>query len=239
MKKYQIDVQRLVGLEGFFGIVYIFVIIFIMSFVPCPNKLMCDIYGPLEDPIVAFYDMFRRPEIFWVSMVIVVGILFININCQYLTKHVSCVYSAFWMATRTVCVWIFSVILQLETLSYPSSLIQFFGFVLLVTGNLTYNEIIEWKCFGINSQMEKYRIKFNRKKKMKVRDMEFEQLQRGSFLRYAEDKDKENTARSLQGLNQPRKNSSTEKLSMDNNKQTGSRCPDSFISGNGSLFSQT
>lgn len=60
LKNYHMDPKRLVGLEGMFGIVWIFVIIFIVSFVPCPTELMCDTYGYLEDPISGFRELFRN-----------------------------------------------------------------------------------------------------------------------------------------------------------------------------------
>lgn len=49
-----------------------------------------------------------------------------------------------------------SLLVGLEDFELRSFLIQFLGFTLLVTGNLTYNEVIEWKCCGINRHMSKY-----------------------------------------------------------------------------------
>ena len=80
-----------------------------------------------------------------------------------LTKHVSCVFRAFWDATRTVTVWAISVLLGLESLSWQGSPIQLAGFVFLVVGNLTYNEVIEWKFWGINKYMSKYDVTVRRK----------------------------------------------------------------------------
>jgi hypothetical protein len=86
-----------------------------------------------------------------------------------LTKHVSCVFRAFWDATRTVTVWAISVLLGLESLSWEGSPIQLAGFVFLVVGNLTYNEVIEWKFWGINKYMSKYDVTV-RRKSIKTRD---------------------------------------------------------------------
>ena len=105
LKNFQIDCQRLVGLEGTFGMVWISVIIFVASFFQCPNILMCDMYGYMEDPITGFSQIFRNSEIFIVTIVIVMAIVFININGMVLTKYVSCVFSAFMNATRTITVW--------------------------------------------------------------------------------------------------------------------------------------
>lgn len=43
LEKYEIDVQRMVGLEGFFGIVWIFIWIMVFSYIPCPNSHLCDV----------------------------------------------------------------------------------------------------------------------------------------------------------------------------------------------------
>lgn len=43
LSKYEIDCQRMVGLEGFFGMVWIFLWIMIFSYIPCPNELLCDV----------------------------------------------------------------------------------------------------------------------------------------------------------------------------------------------------
>ena len=105
VKNFQIDCQRLVGLEGTFGIVWISVIISVVSFFQCPNILICDTYGYMEDPITGFSEIFRKSEIFICSIVIVMATVFINMNGMILTKHVSAVFSAFMNATRTITVW--------------------------------------------------------------------------------------------------------------------------------------
>lgn len=163
LNEWQIDCQRMVGLEGFFGLVWIFMWIMIASYVPCPNQNMCDVYGYMDDPIAGVNQIFADWHVLMWSFVIIFSILFFNLNGIILTKQVSCVFRAFWDATRTVTVWLLSVILGLETLDWVSSPIQLLGFVFLVLGNLTYNETIEWKCCGMNKYMSKYDVKLRRK----------------------------------------------------------------------------
>lgn len=110
----------------------------------------------MEDPVIGFRQMLTDKNILFWSCVIIFSILWFNLNGLVLTKHVSCIFRAFWDATRTVSVWMVSLIIGLETFELNSFLIQFAGFTLLVLGNFTYNEIIEWKIFGINSHMSKY-----------------------------------------------------------------------------------
>lgn len=38
LSKYEIDVQRMVGLEGLFGVVWIFIWMMVFSFIPCPDS---------------------------------------------------------------------------------------------------------------------------------------------------------------------------------------------------------
>jgi len=43
LRKYEIEPQRMVGLEGFFGMIWIFLWIMIFSYIPCPNEHLCDV----------------------------------------------------------------------------------------------------------------------------------------------------------------------------------------------------
>lgn len=104
---------------------------------------MCEMGGSLEDPVSGMVQAFSSWELLgWIVGILVV-ILFINLNGMILTKHVSCVFSAFWNASRCVSVWVVCVILGLEQLEWKSALLQIVGFCLLVAGNVTYNEIVE------------------------------------------------------------------------------------------------
>ena len=56
LMKYEIDCQRMVGLEGFFGVIWIFLWIVIFSFIPCPNSLLCDVS---IHPTISMTNFFR------------------------------------------------------------------------------------------------------------------------------------------------------------------------------------
>jgi len=158
LTRWHIDCQRMVGLEGFFGMIWIYCIIIIVSFIPCPNVNMCDMNGYMDDPISGFREIFENtPVLIW-TCVIIFAILFFNLNGIVLTKHVSCTFRAFWDATRTVTVWLISASLGLESFSWAGTPVQLAGFILLVVGNLTYNEVIEWKCCGLNKKLKKYDV---------------------------------------------------------------------------------
>ena len=186
---HQVDPYMMVGTEGLYGTSYIFVVIFIMSFINCPSQLMCDVNGYFEDPISGLREIFASTELIIWSVAILIIILFINVNGLVLVKYVSCMFNAFWQATRCISVWIVSASLGLEKVEIRSASIQMVGFVLLVLGNLTYNEIIEWKCCGINKGMQKYK-KFKiskRTKPLTAKQLHENELKRNSFLQKADD----------------------------------------------------
>jgi hypothetical protein len=43
LKHYQISAQRMVGLEGIFGMVFIWIWIMLFTFIPCPSIDLCDV----------------------------------------------------------------------------------------------------------------------------------------------------------------------------------------------------
>lgn len=65
------------------------------------------------------------------------------------------------------------------------------GFVLLVIGNLTYNEVIEWPCWILKRGMGKYQAKvrdtrniiYKQEKLVSKDEVMRRELARGSFLR--------------------------------------------------------
>ena len=86
-----------------------------------------------------------------------VAVLLLNLCGLILVKHVSAVFRSFWGTTSIISIWATSILLGLEKFDAVKSSIQAGGFVFLVLGNFTYNEVIEWKLFGINKDMSKYR----------------------------------------------------------------------------------
>ena len=158
MMKYVVPPQRMVGMEGMLGIIWTIMWLGIFSYFNCPDNGLCDIGGYLEDPVMGVKQIFGSTGLTLWSILIIFSIMFFNLSSLNLTKRMSCIYTAFWSATRTVVVWVVSVVLGLETWNWKSSPIEVAGFVFLLVGNLTYNEIIEWKCFGLNKKLQKYMV---------------------------------------------------------------------------------
>jgi hypothetical protein len=158
MMKYVVPPQRMVGMEGFLGITWTIMWLGIFSYFQCPDNGLCDIGGYLEDPVMGVKKIMESTGLLLWSVLIIFSIMLFNLSSLNLTKRMSCIYTAFWGATRTVVVWVVSITLGLETWNWSSSPIEVAGFVFLLVGNLTYNEIIEWKIFGLNKKLSKYQV---------------------------------------------------------------------------------
>lgn len=156
MIKNAVEPQRMVGMEGFLGIIWTLCWMVGLSFFNCPDEYMCDMGGYMEDPITGMKQILNSGGLFFWCALCVVSVMFFNMSSLNLTKRVSCIYGAFWSATRTAVVWIVSLLVGLESWDWTASPIQFVGFLFLLGGNLVYNEIIEVKFCGLNKKLPKY-----------------------------------------------------------------------------------
>jgi len=157
LTKYEVPPQRMVGIEGLFGIIFLFNWTMIFSFIKCPSNDMCDIRGYFEDPVTGLKQLFSEWGLLAWSCVTICSIMFFNNYGLMLTKYVSSVFRAFWDASRTVLVWAVSLTFGLETFVLKVFLIQVAGFICLLLGNFIYNEVIEIKFLGLNKNLRKYR----------------------------------------------------------------------------------
>lgn len=104
--KHQVPPMRMVGIEGMFGLVFIFNWMMVFSFVKCPSASMCDIDGYFEDPITGLIQMFSDWRLLSWCIGTVFSIMFFNLYGLTLTQNVSSVFRAFWNAARTITVWV-------------------------------------------------------------------------------------------------------------------------------------
>jgi hypothetical protein len=147
----------MIGLEGLYGIIWSFVMCCIFSFLPCIHPDLCNIEGRFEDVVEAAREIVTQPGLLFWCCSAAVAVLLLNLCGLILVKHVSAVFRSFWGTTSIISIWATSILLGLEKFDPVKSSIQAGGFVFLVLGNFTYNEVIEWKLFGINKDMSKYR----------------------------------------------------------------------------------
>jgi len=111
----------------------------------------------LEDPIAGVTQIFSDFMLFFWIMVTVLSIMIFNVNGLILTQNVSSVFRAFWDATRTILVWVLSLVTGIDSFEIKSFFLQMLGFALLLSGNFIYNEIIVLPFCKLN-----YFIKKNR-----------------------------------------------------------------------------
>ena len=152
-----IHVQRMIGLEGLYGMIWSFTMCMIFSFFPCIHPDLCHIEGQFEDIIAAAQEIISQPGLAFWCFSAAIAVLLLNLCGLILVKHVSAVFKSFWGTMGIISIWATSILLGLEEFNLQKSSIQAGGFVFLVLGNFTYNEVIEWKCFNINKDMSKYR----------------------------------------------------------------------------------
>ena len=60
LMRYEIPPMRMIGLEGMFGIIFMFFWINVIGRIPCPSESMCSMNGTMEDPIAAFDEIFSN-----------------------------------------------------------------------------------------------------------------------------------------------------------------------------------
>jgi len=120
----------MVGLEGAFGLMFIFLWIMIFSYIPCPSVGLCDMDSYLEDPIAGVAQIFNDFWLFFWIMVTVLSIMVFNVNGLILTQNVSSVFRAFWDATRTILVWASSLLTGIDQFELTGFFLQMLGFAL-------------------------------------------------------------------------------------------------------------
>jgi len=152
--KYQISAQRMVGMEGIYGMVFIFMWIMIFTYIPCPSSDMCDMYGGLEDPISGVIQIFSNKILLMWCIITIISIMAFNVNGLILTQNVSSVFRAFWDATRTILVWVCSLSFGIDPFDIKGFFLQLAGFVLLLLGNFIYNEILKIRCCNMDAYIK-------------------------------------------------------------------------------------
>lgn len=152
--RYAIPVMRMVGLEGLFGIIWMFGVLVVLSFIPCPNPQLCDMGGYTEDVAVGLQQLLDQPWLVVWCCVTIFAIFFVNLNAMILIQKVSAVFRIFWSNTTTIFIWIICLVIGYEKFVPLPFFIQLVGFALLIVGNFTYNEVIRWKCCGLDRDLE-------------------------------------------------------------------------------------
>ncbi len=125
-----------VGTEGMWGLLYYLILLPIFQKIQCTNSL-CN-FGYLEDSAFAFEQMGANGIIIVESIGVIISIACFNMFGIATTKNASAAQRSTIDTSRTLLIWIMSVLLGLEIFHYQA----IFGFIFLVLGTLIYNEIL-------------------------------------------------------------------------------------------------
>ena len=161
--KYEVHPLQLVGFEGLWGFIIYTILLFIFQFISCDNWSstlrdgVCFKYKKdenkyhIEDTIFAFKQMGDKISILLVFIFYIISIALYNIVGVSLTKLVSSTTRAVVDTLRTVFIWLFFLFIHpVKGTEETFHILQFIGFIFLVTGTLIYNEIIVIPYFGLD-----------------------------------------------------------------------------------------
>ncbi|CAG9321013.1 unnamed protein product [Blepharisma stoltei] len=150
--KITVHPMQAVGIEGSAGLIYYFILLPVMYFIPCSNDNLCS-HGRVEDSINAFYQIGTN----WILMLCWWGtmfsIAFFNFTGISTTKYASALARSTIDTSRTLIVWVFSMAVGWEQFEW----LQLIGFALLVIGTTVYNEVLILPWWGFKEAVEKHR----------------------------------------------------------------------------------
>ena len=155
VKRFEIPIQREVGVEGMFGMIWGLVLLLLFSFIPCPSASLCEVGGFFEDPITGTINMLADTELFLWILVTTLSYGLFNFSSINMTKDVSCVFSTFMSKMITIIIWVVDIMIGIEQFHLVASSVQLVGFVFLILGNVVYTEILVIRAFGFDKHVTK------------------------------------------------------------------------------------
>lgn len=142
---YYLDPIMVVGLEGMWGTLYYCILLPSFQHIPCDNPDLC-VPPVVEDSKAAFKTLFAdNPDSrFCLAMALgtIFSIAFFNVLGVSITKYASAAQRSTVDSTRTLLIWVFQMCMGKENWNW----LEAGGFIILVLGTITYNEIIVWPC---------------------------------------------------------------------------------------------
>jgi len=164
MAVYSCHPLKLVGFEGAWGVLIYSCLMVIFYFSECPftdpniRDNICVLQDKekgiyvIEDITLAFRQLGDNGVLLFMAILYTLSISLFNFVGINITKYVSAAARAVVDSVRTVFVWLFFLTMPFvpESTKEYWSWLQFTGFIVLIVGSITYNEIIEWPCLGFN-----------------------------------------------------------------------------------------
>jgi drug/metabolite transporter (DMT)-like permease len=168
MKNYICHPMQCIGYEGLFGTLISSFLIFIFYFIKCTNgkritEQFCNLDNEgiwrVENIFFAFTQLYYNKILILLLSLYCIGITIYNITGIAVTKYTTATTRAVVDTVRTIFIWVYFLMpFNHEDVRETFNLIQFSGFILLIIGNLIYNEIIGFntETDGNNLEQEKY-----------------------------------------------------------------------------------
>ena len=153
MRVNAIQPQRIVGLEGMFGMVWMFTIVMALNFVQCPNSQICSLGGYYEDVTTGLNQLLDSKGLMFWCFTTSFAVFFFNLFGMILIQRVNAVYKVFWDNTLSIFIWATCVLIGFEKIKLENFWIQALGYAFLIAGNLTYNEIIRFRFWGLDKDL--------------------------------------------------------------------------------------
>lgn len=112
--------------------------------------------GYLSSPTLGIRDLFEDSRLFILGLAQIFAVMCYYSYGLVLIREVSSMFRAFWEVSENFIVIAFSLILGFEHFIVGSFIVKIFGLLFLILGNLIYNEIIEVRYMGLNTDLRKY-----------------------------------------------------------------------------------
>ncbi|KAJ9097444.1 hypothetical protein QFC20_006185 [Naganishia adeliensis] len=135
LSMYKVEPLQAVGLEGFWGLSVILLCMPALHFLFASKS-------PYFDIPRGWHQIIDHPLVLGLSVAICFSIAAFNLSGLGVTKAVSASARSTIDTCRTLSIWVVSLSLGWEHLSWPFSLLQITGFALLVYGTFVFNGLV-------------------------------------------------------------------------------------------------
>jgi drug/metabolite transporter (DMT)-like permease len=155
--KIETSSYRIIGYEGFYGIIFMFIFHIIFFFVDRYFDFQLFNIG------LAVMKVARNSSLLISSVLLIISSMIFDITGTILTKKVNATYRVGNEIARVTIVWLIQIFfIDFENQSLLDknyaylTIFKILGYCLLILGNILINEIIEVKYFGLNRHFGRY-----------------------------------------------------------------------------------
>ena len=141
LHQYYIHPLRLIGWEGIWGLLLTGALLIPLNYLPCELDQFHFCQSKTWEQTADYFRILVEYPVVMVAVIVqVICVAFYNYFGVTVTKNVSSLARAIIDVTRTIFVWAFGLfVMQWEVYNN----LQLIGFIILILGNLVYNEILK------------------------------------------------------------------------------------------------